>query len=327
MRTVLVTGAGGFAGSHLVEELLDQGNRVVALVSTKARLTNLERLLSKIVVEPADLLDGPILRKILEIHQPSCIYHLAAVSTKFETEGEFWNPFQSITKGTLNLLHSWRESGVTARMLYVSSAEVYGPSPGEPMPIGEAHPFTPRSLYASSKIAAEMFCQQFFLSYGMPIVRVRPFQHTGARQKPSFVCSNFAKQFAEIARGIREPRIRAGNLHVRRDFTDVRDVVRAYRMALEAGEAGEVYNICSGTTVSIRSVLDTFCRITSTDVEIDIDAAKVRPDEVETYWGDHSRITEGVGWEPHIGIETTLCDLKAHWDNVLAEEGLVAAAR
>jgi GDP-4-dehydro-6-deoxy-D-mannose reductase len=326
LRTVLVTGAGGFAGSHLVEQLLDEGNRVVALVSKKGILTNLDGLLSRIIAEPADLLDGAMLRKVLETHQPSRIYHLAAVSTKFETAGEFWNPFDSIAKGTLNLLHAWRESRVTARMLYVSSAEVYGPSPGDLMPVSETHAFAPRSLYASSKIAAEMFCQQFFLSYGLPIVRVRPFQHTGPRQKASFVCSNFAKQFAEITRGTREPRVRAGNLYVRRDFTDVRDVVRAYRMALDIGEPGEVYNVCSGIAVSIRSMLDALCRITSLDVEIHIDAAKVRPDEVEAYWGDRGKITDNVGWNPQFGIETTLRDLKTHWDDVLANECTIAAA-
>jgi GDP-4-dehydro-6-deoxy-D-mannose reductase len=321
---VLVTGAGGFAGSHLAEHLLQQGERVVAMVSTRGTLTNLQSIVDRIKVERIDLADSARLRGVLGDYRPERIYHLASVSTKFELPGEFWLPFESILKGTVNLLHAWRESGIRARMLYVSSAEIYGAAAGIPMPLREDSCFAPSSLYASSKVAAEMFCLQFFRSYGLPIVRVRPFQHTGPRQSAAFVCSNFARQFAEIARGLRDPRITVGNVHVWRDFTDVRDIVRGYRLLLENGEPGEAYQLCSGRAVSISSLLEILCRLSAIIVEMATDDTKVRSDEVAAYWGDPSKASHAVGWSAQIPMENTLRDLKTHWETVLAGETAAA---
>jgi len=251
----LITGGAGFAGSHLVEYLLRQGQEVIVVDRAGERPANLEHLQNDVRIERGNLLDPIRMRHVLEETRPQRIYHLAALSSPQES---FQNPklaYDVNFKGTLNLLCAWRELQIESRFLLVSSVAVYGPVDTAEVPLREDAPLRPASPYAGSKAAAEMLALQFFQAYALPVVRVRPFNHTGPRQMSSYVCSGFARQVAEIDLRLRSPRVMVGNLNVRRDFSDVRDIVRGYYLLLENGEAGEVYQLCSGVSVSIESIL------------------------------------------------------------------------
>lgn len=315
-KKVLVTGAGGFAGSHLTGFLLEQGHHVIALVSPRDTLVNLNPYSGQIEIQRAELRDSDRIFRFLQESRPERIYHLASLSSKMVLFDQPRLFFDVILKGTLNLLFSWRDLAFDSRFVFVSSAEVYGVDAKDRMPIREEYPFRPTSPYASSKAAAEMYALQFFRSYGLPIIRARPFQHTGPRQSDDFVCSNLARQVAEIELGVRSPRIVVGNTAPKRDFTDVRDVVRGYHLLLEQGELGDVYQLCSGRAVSIRHILETLVGMTSTQVEVTVDPSLLRSNEPPDYWGDPTKTRKAVGWEPQIPLEITLRDLKLHWESV-----------
>jgi GDP-4-dehydro-6-deoxy-D-mannose reductase len=316
---VLVTGGGGFAGSHLIDYLLTQGQQVAALVRPGSTLANLAHVLRQVEVQRADIRDAGAVLEVLKRTRPGRIYHLASLSTKVEFSDQPWIAYEVILKGTMNLLCAWRDLQIDSRLLFVSSAEVYGAAGGDAMPLREDQPFRPASPYAASKAAAELFALQFFQSYKLPTVRVRPFQHTGPRQLPSFVCSSLARQAAEIEKAARPGTIRVGNTEARRDFTDVRDIVQGYHLLMEKGQPGEVYQLCSDRAVSIGQVLQKLVPLTGQQVDIAVDESRLRrPPETSVVWGDSTKARLAVGWEPRIPLETTLRDLKLYWDQVLA---------
>ena len=247
----LVTGGAGFAGSHLTEYLLGQGTEVTVLAAEQESLSNIHECLDRIRIVRADLRDAESLQKIVGACAPDRVFHLAALSSPSESIPNPKLTYEVNLLGTLNLLLACREISERCRFLFVSSSEVYGLVDASEVPVHEETPLRPANPYAGSKAAAELVALQFFTCYGMPIVRVRPFNHTGPRQSPGFVCSDFARQVAEIERGLRPPRISVGNLDVQRDFSDVRDIVRGYHLLLEKGTAGEVYQLGSGRPVAI----------------------------------------------------------------------------
>jgi len=206
------------------------------------------------------------------------------------------------------------------RFLLVSSGDVYGIVPREKLPMREEMEPHPLNPYAGSKAAAEILALQFFRSYGLPIVRVRPFNHTGARQSSKFVCSKFARQVAEINLGVRPPTILAGNIHVVRDFSDVRDIVRGYGDLLESGAPGEVYQLCSGHPVSIESILQTVISFASKPVQVLVDKSLVRDHEAAEVWGDYSKARLATGWEPRHDLTDTLRGLELYWEARLGSQ-------
>lgn len=314
----LITGGAGFAGSHLAEYLLSQGQEVVILAREVDSVSNIQHLLACIRMEWCDVLDERRLRQVLAETRPERIYHLAAVSSPV---GSFRNPklvYEVNFTGTLNLLLAWRDAEIDSRLLYVSSSEVYGSAGDDNLPAREDTPLRPASPYAGSKAAAEMLALQFFHGYGLPIVRVRPFNHTGPRQMPDYVCSSFARQIAEIDLSLRPPVISVGNLSARRDFTDVRDVVGGYYLLLEKGDPGEVYQLCSGRVVSIESVLQSLIGLASKPIQVSVEEAKLRPEEPRMVCGDPSKAQSAVGWRPRYSLRTTLEDLRFYWERVLA---------
>jgi len=317
----LITGAAGFAGVHLAEHLLAQGDEVIALIRPVGEdLTGLNSIASLLRVERADLLDAERLLQILSETRPQRIYHLAAMSSPKES---FLDPrltYDVNFGGTLNILSAMRRLELDCRLLYVSSAEVYGRVKSEDLPLREETPFRPASPYAGSKAAAEMLAFQFFQSYGMPIVRTRPFNHTGPRQSSAFVCSSFARQVAEIGAGLRNPVVNVGNLKTSRDFSDVRDIVRGYHLLLEKGEPGEVYQLGSGRAVPIEEILQKLIRNSPKPIEIKVDPSKVRAGEAPAVWGDISKAARAVGWKPERSLESTLKDLLNYWENTLRSE-------
>jgi GDP-4-dehydro-6-deoxy-D-mannose reductase len=310
----LITGCAGFAGSHLADYLLGKGEEVVALLDINENRGNIQHIEKHLEIVDADLRDFGRVREVIQSFKPQRIYHLAAFSSPAESFGDPEAAYQVNFVGTLNLLSAWLRAGMDCRFLLVSSAEVYGIVPREKLPMREEMELRPVNPYAGSKAAAETLALQFFRSYGLPIVRVRPFNHTGPRQSSKFVCSNFARQVAEINLGVRPPTIMAGNIHVVRDFSDVRDIVRGYSDLLQSGVPGEVYQLCSSHPVSIESILQTLISFASKPVQVSVDKSLLRNHEAPEIWGDYSKARLAVGWEPRHTLTETLCALKLFWE-------------
>jgi GDP-4-dehydro-6-deoxy-D-mannose reductase len=318
----LITGGAGFAGSYLVEYLLRQGQEVIVVDRMGERPASFEHLANQVRIERGDLLDPDGMRRILEETRPQRVYHLAAISSPQES---FQNPklaYDVNFTGTLNLLCAWRRVEIESRFLFVSSVAVYGRANTPDVPLREDSPLQPVSPYAGSKAAAEMLALQFFQAYGLPIVRVRPFNHTGPRQVSSYVCSGFARQVAEIDLHLRSPQVTVGNLQVRRDFSDVRDIVRGYHLLLEKGEPGDVYQLCSGVSVSIESILQRLIALSSQPIQVSVDDTRLRSDEPHIICGDPSKARRAVGWQPQYDLEVTLRDLKLYWEAELQKRCL-----
>ena len=313
MKT-LITGCAGFAGSHLAEYLLGKGEEVVALVAINEDLANIQHIEKHLQIVGADLREFDRVHEVLQSSRPQRIFHLAAFSSPAESFEDPAQVYQVNFRGTLNLLGAWLRVGMDCRFLLVSSAEVYGIVPRDKLPMREEMELRPVSPYAGSKAAAEILGSQFFRSYGLPVIRVRPFNHTGPRQASRFVCSNFALQVAEIELGLRPPTIMAGNIHVVRDFSDVRDIVRGYSDLLENGAPGEVYQLCSGHPVSIKSILQTMISFAAKPVEVTVDKSLLRNQEAVEVWGDYSKARLAVGWEPRHKLVDTLRELKLYWE-------------
>lgn len=315
----LITGGAGFAGSYLAEHLLRRNDDLTLIARPEESLDGVEHLLPQVRAERADLRDFVRVRQILAEVRPQRIFHLAAFSSVVNS---FQNPrecYEVNLSGTLNLLEAWRGLGFEARLLLVSSSDVYGRAKDADLPLREESSLCPASPYAGSKIAAEFLAIQFGLSYGLPVVRVRPFHHTGPRQSPAFVCSNLARQVAEIVCGLRPPVISVGNPSVGRDFSDVRDIVRGYALLIEQGRAGEVYQLCSGRPLVIGQLIEWLTAAASAPIEVRVDASKVRAGEPAVLWGDSKKARAEFGWSAEYDLRTTLTDLEAYWEKRIRE--------
>jgi GDP-4-dehydro-6-deoxy-D-mannose reductase len=310
----LITGGAGFAGSHLAEHLLRQNCDLTLIARPEEGLRGIEHLLAQVRLERADLRDFAGVRQILAEVRPERIYHLAAFSSVVDSFQSPRECYDVNLGGTLNLLESWRDEGFEARLLLVSSSDVYGHVSEADLPLREESPLRPGSPYAGSKVAAEFLAMQFGLSYGLPVVRVRPFHHTGARQSPAFVCSNLARQVAEIACGVRPAVISVGNPNVGRDFSDVRDVVRGYALLMERGRAGEVYQLCSGRPVAVKLLIEWLAATITVPVEVRLDPSRVRAGEPAVLWGDPTKARAETTWSPEYVLKHTLGDLEAYWE-------------
>jgi GDP-4-dehydro-6-deoxy-D-mannose reductase len=309
----LITGAAGFAGSHLAEYRVNQGDDVIAVVREGDSLASLAAVQASLRVVHLDLRNAEAVSRLMQETRPQRIYHLASISSKLGRPEHVRSIFHDITLPNLNLLCGWRDAGFDARFLLVSSAEVYGATQQASMPLSEEAPISPATPYAAAKASSELLALLFHNAYGLPTVRVRPFNHTGPRQSNQFVCPALAKQVAEVAEGFLLPRIVVGNLSVRRDFCDVRDVVRGYSLLLEKGQPGEVYQLCSGRAVSIQEVLDGLLALAGKTIPVHHEQARVREDEAPALWGTYSRANAATGWSPAIDFATTLRDLLEYW--------------
>lgn len=303
----LITGIRGFAGRHLAKLLQDEGLEVWG-VSRETGTEQEERIFE------ADLLDRDAVRTALDKTAPDLIFHLAAQASV----GVSWKDPEATIRNNvfaqLNLLEAIRELGMRPRVLVVSSNEVYGaPAGPDELPFRETSALRPNNPYALSKVAQDLMGYQYHVTYGMPIVRVRPFNHLGPGQSDDFVAPSFARQVAEIEAGLREPVIRVGNLEAERDFSDVRDVVRAYYLVTTKGQAGEVYNVGSGQAISIQTVLDFFVRECRVPIKVEVDPVRYRPVDVPRSWTDTTKLRQATGWRPSIPFERTLSDVLESW--------------
>lgn len=312
---VLITGITGFAGSHLADYLLANHPdvRVHGTVRWRSRMDNIAHLEGKIRLYEADLKDIVSLKKALAEARPDRIFHLAAqsfVPTSWKLPAE---TFMINSVGEINLFEAVLDLGLEPRIQVAGSSEEYGHVNPDEVPMKETNPLRPLSPYAVSKVAQDLLAYQYWKSYGLQTVRTRGFNHTGPRRGDVFVTSNFARQIAEIERGRREPVVFVGNLEAKRDFTDVRDIVRAYWLALEKGEPGDVYNIGSGRAVTMREMLDTLLGLSRTKVEVRVDPERLRPSDVPILLADPSKFRARTGWTPEIPLEKTFADLLDYW--------------
>ncbi len=311
---VLITGATGFVGSHLCGCLLEQHDDVHGTYLYDDELERFPGSLQhNITLHRCDLTSLDQIRSVLTTTRFERVYHLAGISSVHQS----WKGQDLVIRvnlyGWLNLLEVLHETSPKARILMVSSGEVYGIVPEDKQPITEAHHLRPINPYADSKASQEMFCYQYIHRNHSQIVIVRPFNHTGPRQIPNFVCPDFAKQIAEIEKGQREPVISVGNLEARRDFLDVRDVVRAYHLAIKSCPVGVPVNIASGKARSIQQVLDTLLQFSTVPIEVRQDPDRLRPSDMPLMLGDSSRLHQQTGWQPAIPFEETLRSVLKYW--------------
>lgn len=312
-KRVLVTGITGFTGSHLAEHLLKQGFEVWGIYRWRSRMENVEDFRDKLNLIAGDIRDSVSLENILREVKPDWIFHLAAQSyVPFSWKA----PLETLStniEGEANLFEACRKTGLDSFIHIAGSSEEYGLVHPDELPIKETNPLRPLSPYGVSKVAQDMMGYQYYKSYGMKIVRTRAFNHTGPRRGEVFVTSNFARQIAAIEKGKSEPVLKVGNLEAVRDFTDVRDVARAYALALQKGEPGEVYNICSGKGIKIHEMLDMLLGFSNIKIETREDPERMRPSDVELLVGDSSKFSARTGWKPEIPLEQTFKDLLEFW--------------
>src|SRR5262245_54317078 len=311
---VLITGIPGFVGSHMAEHALSRGAHVFGPSRWRSKTDNVEHLRSCIALVESDLRDFSSVRALVEEARPDYVVHLAAqsfVATSWQA------PAETLTTNILsqvNLLEAIRALKLAPRILCAGSSEEYGMVYPDEVPIRETNPLRPLSPYAVSKVTQDVMGYQYFKSYGLHIVRTRAFNHEGPRRGDVFVTSNFARQVAEIEAGLREPVVRVGDLKPRRDYSDVRDIVRGYWLLLERGEPGEVYNLCSGRSWSIQQVLEFLIAASTVKwIAVEVDPERFRPSDVMILEGDPSKIEKATGWKEAIPFERTLSELLDYW--------------
>lgn len=312
---ILITGITGFVGSYLAEHLLEReaDAEIWGLVRWNSENDQLGPLQDVVRLVVGDLTDASSLVRALQAAQPDIVFHLAGASTvasSWTTPAEIFN-VNAI--GQIHLFEAMRTLNIEPTTVIACSAEAYGRTGSSESPLVEESRFEPVSPYGVAKAAQDLTAHQYFAGYALPTIRLRLFNHTGPRRPDRFVASSFARQVAEIERGIQPPRILVGDLNAVRDFTDVRDVVRAYWLAAINGSPGEVYNICSGKPVSIRTLLDRLLAFTDEAIEIQIDPGRLRAAEITRLYGSPKRFRKLTGWEPVIPLDQTLLDMLNWW--------------
>jgi GDP-4-dehydro-6-deoxy-D-mannose reductase len=306
-----VTGLAGFAGRHLVAELRSAGDEVSGLVKPGTETP------PGVAAVEADILDAGAVERALAAARPDAVYHLAALSHV----GESWQRKREFLEtnflGSLSVLEAALRLRPPPRLLLVGSAEEYGSASAAAGPIPETAPLRPVTPYGVSKAAQELLGQQYALAHGLPVLLVRAFNHAGAGQEPTFVVSEWARAIAEIELGRRPPVLEVGDLEAVRDFTDVRDVVRLYRLLVEKGRVAEPYNACSGVGRSLAELLEGLRALARVRFEVKPRPGR-RPSDVRAFVGSREKATRELGWEPAVPFEETLRSALDHWRARLA---------
>ena len=310
---ILVTGAAGFAGSHVVETLAGSGETVGLIHRTGppheiASLARWERL---------DLLDAGSVRDAIARIRPSAVIHCAGAPNVAQSWRDPTTPLSHNVLATHHLFDALRRVGSPCRVVVAGSATVYATSSE---PLTEHSAVAPSNPYAVSKLAQEQLSLRAAREDGVEVVVTRSFNHTGPRQSAAFAAPNMARQIALIEQGLVEPVIKIGNLDAQRDFTDVRDTARAYVLLLTRGITESVYNICSGVARSMRSVLDALAARSTVDLLIETDPALLRPSDTPILLGDSTKLRTDTGWQPEIPFERTLDDLLNYWRRTTREQ-------
>ena len=308
----LITGISGFVGSHLADHLLAHTDWQVAgtVYGPDPKIAHIRHRLE---LYPAELSRLPVVQYILDRARPDFIFHLAAIAVT----GRSWRDPAAILQVNVgmqaNILQALVNLGLKSRVIVVGSSEEYGAALGDDRPIDEETPFRPMNPYAVSKVAQDMLGLQYHLSHGLDTVRVRPFNHIGPRQNLGFVVPDLCSQIAEIEAGQRAPVLQVGNLDAERDFTDVRDVVRAYHLLAVKGASGEVYNIGSGRAHAIQEILDLLIGQSSVPITVERDPERMRPSDIPRVVCDYAKLQRRTGWKPRIALKQSLAEALADW--------------
>lgn len=314
----LITGITGFAGGHLAQHLLDRGDEVIGVAIDEGQ--GLEHLSRPVQVEIADLKNLSVVDDLLDGVRPDAIYHLAGQAFVSKAWKSPWSTFETNVLPQLNILQGMVRLESKARLLIVASGEIYGPIRPENLPVREDAPLRPDNPYGVSKVTQDVLGYQYFQSHKIDVLRVRAFNHIGPRQSQTFVSASFARQIAEAEEGLREPVIFVGNLDAKRDFTDVADVVHAYALLVEKGEPGEAYNVGTGRSRSVRSLLDVLIGLGRVEITVRQDPSRMRPSDVPDVYADTRKLRDCTGWEPQIGFEESLGRVLDYWREVVKEQ-------
>ena len=315
MKKAFITGISGFAGSHLSEHLLEKGYIVAGTYLSEENLHLLPNK-DKMNLHKLNLLEENKTEEIIENERPDFLFHLAAL---ISPKASFNNPKETFINNIcaeINILEAVKKLALETKILIVSSGEIYGLVSKEDLPIDEQTPFNPTNPYAVSKLAQDFLGLQYHLSHKLKIIRVRPFNHGGPRQTSSFVISAFAKRIAEIEKGKRKV-LNVGNIKSKRDFSDVRDMVKAYVLAVEKGQIGEVYNLGGGKSYIISQILEMLKGMSTSKIEVAEDPSLISPSDNPELICDYSKFELKTGWKPQIPIEKTLSDTLDYWRSVV----------
>ncbi len=309
----LVTGAGGFVGGHLLAYLRRSLDWTVhgTVLNEAEKRPGLADLCAQLWM--LDLRDPEAVQHLIETIRPERIFHLAGQAYVPRSFEDPWETLDTNIRGTLNLLEAVRQLNIPARVLVVSSAEIYGAVRPDQLPLTEDTPFSPSSPYSVSKIAQDMLTLQYALTHKVFTVRMRPFNHIGPGQNNRFAVPDWASQIAEAEVGRRAPFVDVGHLGAARDFTDVRDVVRSYVLAINGGDPGAVYNVCSGQAYTMQAILDKLISLSTVPIHIRADEKRLRPSDTPVLLGDFSRLRDRTGWQPEIPIDQSLRDVLDEW--------------
>jgi GDP-4-dehydro-6-deoxy-D-mannose reductase len=316
---VLITGITGMAGSHLADYLLKRnGFEVHGTIRWRSSRRQIAHIEKELHLHECELKDPHAVIRLLKDVQPQQVYHLASQSNVATSWNSPRDTLVNNTTAQLNLFEAVKVLGLfETRILISGSSEEYGLVYENELPVTEDNPLRPLSPYAVSKVTQDALAFQYYKSFGLQVIRTRSFNHTGPRQADVFVTSNFARQIVEIERGGQEPVIRVGNLEAKRDFTDIRDVVNAYALAIEHCDPGEVYNIGQDKAYSIKQVLEMLLGMSKQDIGVKEDPARMRPSDVPVMLCDSTRFRKKTGWQPQIQFNQTLSDLLNYWRDEL----------
>ncbi|MEE9553345.1 MAG: GDP-mannose 4,6-dehydratase [candidate division Zixibacteria bacterium] len=315
----LITGIRGFVGGHMTRLLLERGDEVAGLDADDKDF-NVAIGEKPVKVYKGDLRDEDIVSKALTEFKPDCLFHLAAQSS---VKLSFENPLETFSAnliGTLILLETVSKLDFPVKTLVISSSEVYGRLKPEECPVGEDHPMNPINPYAVSKASVDLLARQYHRAYQMPVYIARAFSHSGPGQKTVAVLSDWALQIAKIELGLAPPILKVGNIKVQRDYTDVRDIVRAYLDIIEKGQPGKPYNVCSAKGYKLSDLLEKYQTMVNKKFEVTSDKSRLRPIDIPILTGSYELLKADTGWGPKIPIEKTLRDSLKSWHNHLIEE-------
>jgi GDP-4-dehydro-6-deoxy-D-mannose reductase len=306
-----VTGITGFAGGHLAQILLEREDEIFGVARQSGR--DLSHLSQAVKVTFADLCDLGAVESLLDEIQPAVIFHLAAQAFVPLAWSDPWTTFENNILPQLNILQAMVAQKSKARLLVVTSNEVYGSVLSSELPVKEETPLRPNNPYGVSKMVQDKLGLQYYLSHEVDVIRIRAFNHIGPRQSPFFVAASFAKQIAKIEAGLLEPVLWVGNLKAKRDFTDVKDVVQAYALLAHHGRAGEAYNVGTGQAHSIQSLLDILLSYTFAKIKVEADPTRMRPADVPVIYADISKLRAHTGWQPSCNFEDSLWRVLEYW--------------
>ena len=318
----LVTGIAGFAGVHLTRELVNDGASVHGYGIEPKLPRSLDDVRDRVEFTSGDIRDQDSLRETLERVHPDMLFHLAALPHVDRSRDLRIETLDVNVMGSTAVLQAAAAHDPPPRMLLVSSGQVYGVAPESAMPLKESRSADPISPYTASKLCTEIIAKQMWKDDGLPVIIVRPFNYVGPGQQPGFVVADFARQVARVEAKLIDPVVRVGNLAAQRDFTDVRDMVRGFKLAATRGKPGATYNLASGKAVSVQQILDLLIDRSIVPIQVDQDPGRFRPNDVPLVLGDATRASVDLGWAPVIPLAQTLDDTLSYWRAQVAQESM-----